>query len=42
MFTKHFTIEIYNCLAESMQIGKVYQTRLDPPTANPGCCHPGK
>jgi hypothetical protein len=38
--TKHVILEIYDVLAASMQTGKAYQTRLDPPPADPRCCHP--
>jgi hypothetical protein len=38
--TKRVILEIYDALAESMQTGKPYQTRLDPPPADPRCCHP--
>jgi hypothetical protein len=40
--TKRTILEIYDALAESMQTGKAYQTRLDPPPADPRCCHPPK
>ncbi len=29
-----------NILQESLRIGHPYQTRLDPPPADPRCCHP--
>jgi hypothetical protein len=29
-------------MAEAMRTGKPYQTRLDPPPADPRCCHPPK
>lgn len=38
--TKRVILEIYATLAASMQNGKPYQTRLDPPPADPSCCHP--
>lgn len=38
--TKRVILEIYDALAESMQTGKAYQTRLDPPPADAQCCHP--
>jgi len=34
--------EFYNALAAAMQTGQPYQTRLDPPPADPRCCHPEK
>ena len=38
--TKRVILEIYDALAESMKSGHPYQTRLDPPPADPRCCHP--
>ena len=38
--TKRTILEIYDALGEAMQTGKVYQTRLNPPPADPRCCHP--
>ena len=38
--TKRVILEIYDALAESMQTGMAYQTRLDPPPADARCCHP--
>ena len=32
--TKRVILEIYDAMAEAMQAGTVYQTRLDPPPAN--------
>ncbi len=40
--TKHVILEIYDAMAESMRTGNPYQTRLDPPPADPRCCHPPK
>ncbi|MEI7936152.1 MAG: hypothetical protein WCK27_05630 [Verrucomicrobiota bacterium] len=40
--TKDTILAIYDALAESMQTGKAYQTRLDPPPADRRCCHPPK
>jgi len=40
--TKRTILEIYDALAEAMKTGKSYQTRLDPPPADPRCCHPPK
>jgi hypothetical protein len=38
--TKRVILEIYDALAESIRIGQPYQTRLDPPPADPRSCHP--
>jgi hypothetical protein len=38
--TKRVILEISDALAESIRIGQPYQTRLDPPPADPRCCHP--
>ncbi len=38
--TKRVVLEIYNEMAEAMQSGKPYQTRLDPPPAHPDAAHP--
>lgn len=38
--TKDTILEIYDALAEAMRTGQPYQTRLDPPPADPRCCHP--
>ena len=38
--TKRVILEIYDALAESVRTGQPYQTRLDPPPADPRCCHP--
>jgi hypothetical protein len=40
--TKDTILEIYDALAEAVKTGKPYQTRLDPPPADPRCCHPAK
>lgn len=37
--TKRTILEIYDTLAESIQSGQPYETRLDPPPADPRCCH---
>lgn len=37
--TKRVILEIYDLLAESMRTGKPYQTRLDPPPADPSVAH---
>lgn len=38
--TKRVILEIYDEMAEAMRTGRPYQTRLDPPPADPRCCHP--
>jgi hypothetical protein len=38
--TKRVILEIYDALTAAMQTGQPYQTRLDPPPADPRCCHP--
>ena len=38
--TKDIILEIYDALAESMQTGEAYQTRLDPPQGDSRDCHP--
>lgn len=38
--TKRVILEIYDAMAEAIRTGKPYQTRLDPPPADPRCCHP--
>ena len=40
--TKRVILEIYDDLAESIRTGQPYQTRLDPPPADPRCCHPAR
>jgi hypothetical protein len=40
--TKRVILEIYDALSESMKTGNAYQTRLNPPPADPRCCHPPK
>ena len=40
--TKETILQIYDALTESMQTCKPYQTRLNPPPADPACCHPPK
>jgi hypothetical protein len=37
---KSIILEIYDAVAEFIQTGRTYQTRLDPPPADPACCHP--
>jgi hypothetical protein len=38
--TKRVILEIYDALAESQRTGQPYATRLNPPPADPRCCHP--
>lgn len=40
--TKRVILEIYNAMYEAIRTGQIYQTRLDPPPADPRCCHPPK
>ena len=38
--TKRVILEIYDAMQESLRTGQPYQTRLDPPPADPRCRHP--
>ncbi len=38
--TKRVILEVYEAMHESIRSGQPYQTRLDPPPADPRCCHP--
>ncbi|MBI4529623.1 MAG: hypothetical protein HY695_37975, partial [Deltaproteobacteria bacterium] len=38
--TKRVILEIFDAVQESIRTGQPYQTRLDPPPADPRCCHP--
>jgi hypothetical protein len=38
--TKRTILEIYDAMQAAIHTGKPYQTRLDPPPADPRCCHP--
>ena len=38
--TKRIILEIYDAMQESIRTGKHPQTRVDPPPADPRCCHP--
>ena len=40
--TKRVVLEIYDAMAEAIRTGVPYQTRLDPPPADPSCRHPKK
>jgi len=38
--TRRVILEIYDAMQESIRAGQTYFTRLDPPPADPRCCHP--
>jgi len=38
--TKRVILEIYDAMQEAIRTGHPYQTRLNPPPADPRCCHP--
>ena len=38
--TRLVILEIYDAMQESICTGRPYQTRPDPPPADPRCCHP--
>jgi hypothetical protein len=40
--TRRVVLEIYDAMVEAIRTGRPYQTRLDPPPADPSCCHPPK
>jgi len=40
--TKDTILEIYDAMIDAIRTGKPYQTRLDPPPADPRCCHPAR
>jgi N-6 DNA Methylase len=40
--TKETILQIYDALQDSIRTGQPYQTLLDPPPADPRCCHPPK
>jgi hypothetical protein len=40
--TKRVILEIYDAMQESIRTDQPYQTRLDPPPADPRCCHPAR
>jgi Eco57I restriction-modification methylase len=40
--TKRVILEIYDAMAKSIRNGQTYQTLLDPPPADPRCCHPAR
>jgi N-6 DNA Methylase len=40
--TKRVILEMYDAMAKAIRTGAPYQTRLDPPPADPSCRHPKK
>ena len=40
--TKRFILDVHDAMADSIRTGTPYQTRLNPPSADPNCCHPKK
>ncbi|MFZ4594507.1 MAG: hypothetical protein ACOYOF_09645 [Verrucomicrobiaceae bacterium] len=40
--TKETILQIYDALSEAMQSGVPYKPLLNPPPADPACCHPPK
>jgi hypothetical protein len=40
--TKRLILQIYDALADSIATGTPYRTLLDPPPADPRCCHPSR
>lgn len=40
--TKRVILDMYDAMAEAIRNGTPYQTRLNPPPADPSCCHPKK
>jgi hypothetical protein len=38
--TRPVILEICDAMQEAMRTGHPYLTRLDPPPADPRCCHP--
>ncbi len=38
--TKRVILEVYDLMRTAIETGQPYQTRLDPPPADPHCCHP--
>ena len=38
--TKRVILVIYDAMQDAIRTGQPYQTRLDPPPADPSCCHP--
>ena len=40
--TKRLILDIYDAMQEAASTGEPYQTLLDPPPADPRCCHPSR
>ena len=40
--TKRVILDIYDAMQEAASTGEPYQTLLDPPPADPRCCHPSR
>jgi len=40
--TKRVILEIYDEMQQAMETGEPYQTRLDPPPADPRVAHPAR
>jgi hypothetical protein len=40
--TRRVILEIYDAMQEAIRTGQPYQTRLNPPPADPRCCHLGR
>lgn len=40
--TKQVILEIYDAMQQAIDTGQPYQTRLDPPPADPNLCQPSK
>ena len=38
--SKRVILEIYDAMQDAIRTGQPYQTRLNPPPADPRCCHP--
>ena len=38
--TQAAILQVYDALSEAMQSGAPYKTLLNPPPADPACCHP--
>lgn len=37
--TKRLVLEVFDAITEAKRAGMPYRTRLDPPAADPSCCH---
>ena len=40
--TKRMILEIYDAMQRAIETGEPFKTILDPPSADPSCCHPKK